>query len=282
MKERVGLAIYVEALEENEQLQWCHRVITDTVEKTAGIQVDGVEFHKRPPISKDMRRLETWRMSVGYHASQMAAQVRTSKVRIAMDDAGEDKILVRVANEENGIVCDRLLTLVDGIFAIEAVDAKDDRARIELLTQMSMECYLQPCVMVSLGKDIEGFQKMVEESYHRYCQGEMVVERVELFTEGDREQFFGDMNNPVLTGVFRRIDQVTNPIYDRENDCIVFFIRTNAYGCFSMRELIESGKSRTHRTAIDKKRVTFILQLDDSNALSDQIYSRSHGIFISQ
>lgn len=280
MQERLALSIEVEALEEKEQLKWCHRALTDTVERTTGVQVERIAFHKQPPISKDMRKLQTWRMSVGFHAAELAAQVGGEKVSAVLDEAGDDHVLLKVVNEERQEVGHRVLVLVNGVFAVDQQSGASDAARIDLLARMTIAQYLQPCVLLAVQPDREGFQTRVVEGYRQHCKGQVVVESAALFSEDDRNEFFGDIMNPVLTGVFRKIDNVTNPIYDRGDDCILFFIHTNAFGCFSIRELCESGKSRTHRTAVDKKRVVFVLLLDEVTSITDQILSRSHGIFL--
>lgn len=99
-------------------------------------------------------------------------------------------------------------------------------------------------------------------------------------------------------GLFKFIDDCNNPNMGREpaaeasasgaeagpsglgaQGLCVVVCEVNEEGQFMLRELLEGGaQSRTHRYAINKGQVLFIISVDEGAAVQDMTKSRAHAI----
>ena len=105
-------------------------------------------------------------------------------------------------------------------------------------------------------------------------------------SESDREKIFGDPSDAVMRGLIRKIDDITNPIYEQTHRdtymCII--ARVNDYGQYMLRELFENnGETKTHRLTVRKNRLMFLVLIDASDdgtlrQISSQMVSRATDI----
>ena len=81
-------------------------------------------------------------------------------------------------------------------------------------------------------------------------------------------------------GLFKFIDEISNPNMTKGETPYGFIVaHCNEVGQFMLRELLESGSSNTHRLAVRKDRLLFIMDLLPSALLTPQLMSRSVAIF---
>lgn len=66
----------------------------------------------------------------------------------------------------------------------------------------------------------------------------------------------------------------------RTSDFALITARVNEYGQFILRELLENSDSKTHRMLVRKDRVVFLVVVDEGFAISPQLQSRAHDIFM--
>ena len=84
-------------------------------------------------------------------------------------------------------------------------------------------------------------------------------------------------------GLFKVIDDFNNPNAETSSSdgllVIVIVCRVNETGQYMLRELLETnGESRTHRYAIRKDRVLFVLSVDANAGLQEMTISRAHSL----
>ena len=111
----------------------------------------------------------------------------------------------------------------------------------------------------------------------------MDVVRVELRDEKDKEKVNGHQSQ-IRGGLFKAIDDFNNPNNNKENlgkqeSVLVIVCKVNETGQYMLRELLETnGDSRTHRYAIRKDRVLFVVTVDDNAELQEMTISRAHAL----
>ena len=96
--------------------------------------------------------------------------------------------------------------------------------------------------------------------------------------EGDKVKVFGAPDE-IQGGLFKFINEVNNPNLEDQSKYAVVVAHVSVTGQFMLRELLESGQSTTHRLAVNKDRVMFILSVNNGEDLQPQFFSRAHEIF---
>lgn len=144
---------------------------------------------------------------------------------------------------------------------------------------MFRQQYLKPAVLALTGSFQQ--RKHYVSTLQRTAQAmipKLRLERIEARHEEHKEAVFGDPKEPSLGGLLRVIDQVTNPVYRRDDHFALVIADVNELGQFMLRELLEDDTSRTHRNQIYKQRIMFVMNIDSEAAVSPQLHSRAHAI----
>ena len=184
---------------------------------------------------------------------------------------------------------------MDGFFFVEG-DAvgmgglgtemeKFQRRKIATIVKMCLSSVLRPGVVVVTGQssDRVAMEGSILNEVEALCGGGMDVVRVELRDEKDKEKVNGHQSQ-IRGGLFKAIDDFNNPNNNKENlgkqeGVLVIVCKVNETGQYMLRELLETnGDSRTHRYAIRKDRVLFVVTVDDNAELQEMTISRAHAL----
>mmetsp|Transcript_30101 Transcript_30101/g.96833 ORF Transcript_30101/g.96833 Transcript_30101/m.96833 type:complete len:734 (-) Transcript_30101:1652-3853(-) len=174
----------------------------------------------------------------------------------------------------------------DGFFFLHTQDVIVEHADREYknaaLIDMCSSGFLKPCVIVvkggGKGKQLDFEAALLQQLRQQAGDGEDVAHTsVELRKESDKEQVNGHQSQ-IRGGLFKFIDDCNNPNRKSSRMCLVT-CHVNEVGQYMLRELLETnGESRTHRYAIRKDRVMFLLLVDEESALQEMTLSRAHDI----
>jgi len=123
---------------------------------------------------------------------------------------------------------------------------------------------------------------------------------VSLQTEDDNAKVFGETSE-IRGGLFKFIDDVNNERRAARRSCgtrplppfasssaaspqeplAVVLAKASEVGTFMLRELLESADmSRTHRLAVSKQRLVFLVSLNDGCNVTPQLQSRAHTLVL--
>lgn len=154
--------------------------------------------------------------------------------------------------------------------------------QVRVLADMCMGGWVKPGVVVmSHGGDEEAVVRAgIEAAGREGC----IVTRLELREDDDKGRVYGHASE-IRGGLFKLIDDCTN--VNREagdageegaKACVIV-CHVNEVGQYMLRELLDSGEiSRTHRHAISKDRVLFVVVVDAGAHLQAMTRSRAHVI----
>jgi len=291
------------------QQDWCRRMLTETIKAHAEVDVS-VLLHTPPHQSEDMRNMEKWRMSVGYHISKHitkhshpARQLASYQVAIQNKEADGSTMDVSVDGlpplvldtTDHYFYCHP--TLTSGLTSEQWQGIPTcNHAVVATLLEMYADNYLRPLVVVLTGA--KGHRATA-----RACLEALVRERVNdlhecmvsVLREQDKECVLGKTHE-LMGGLFRFIDEVNNParlataetIAQKEKDAHTKYRTSDAYaliiahvnevGQFVLRELLESGSSDTHWQRVCKDRVMFLLDIPEGSGVSSTVQSRAHHV----
>jgi len=188
-----------------------------------------------------------------------------------------------------------LLTVssMDGFFFVEG-DGRDwgvqgteaerfRRRKNATVVNMCLAEVLKPGVVVVTGGEAargEVESELLEQAVCVAGESGTKVVRVELRAEGDKEKVNGHQSQ-IRGGLFKAIDDFNNPnnAGGSSEGLLVIVCKVNETGQYMLRELLETnGESRTHRYAIRKDRVLFILSVDAQASLQEMTVSRAHAL----
>lgn len=239
-----------------------------------GCRVEIQDEKAFPQVSKDIRPLNSWWMSVSYALLLQKGAVMAEDVAFVRSIAADGGGLEVGWNNNSEAL---QLHSSDGFFY--TLQGKDKTCTI---FDMCKQAFLTPAVIVLQGT-VDALEQKEQALIKQWGdeEGGMTVRRVELTCQEDENKVLGDAGE-VRGGLLRYIDDCTNPnssTYKRarsDHVCAVF-ARVNEIGSFLLRELLEPGdKSRTHRLGVSKKRLLFVVSLDTETQLTPQLESRLH------
>eukprot|EP00293_Proteomonas_sulcata_P013581 CAMPEP_0184307260 /NCGR_PEP_ID=MMETSP1049-20130417/16061_1 /TAXON_ID=77928 /ORGANISM="Proteomonas sulcata, Strain CCMP704" /LENGTH=546 /DNA_ID=CAMNT_0026619719 /DNA_START=15 /DNA_END=1655 /DNA_ORIENTATION=+ len=175
----------------------------------------------------------------------------------------------------------------DGYFFLKGTSAAGDVNAHKLWTLLDMcrlSC-LQPGVAVLTGADAarKEYEGLIIKQLEELCGDNFACTEVELKAESDKEKVTGH-HTEIRGGIFKVIDDSNNPngrqneAGNGENLCVVL-CHVNETGQYMLRELLETnGDSKTHRHAIRKDRVLFVLSVDEDAPIQEMTKSRAHAM----
>ena len=276
--------VHVTVPSAEKQRQWCVDRLTDTAREVGGVASLDLALDLVPPELGDMRKLRQWWQTIGFHLGRRVLGQRDG-VAVSVSRDGDGSATVSVADGE----ASRLATH-DGVFWFDAgrgrhpaLDAEGapEAQQVRLLTVLDMlrHVYLRPAVVVLTGADC-GRERCLAAllTLLRAELGDRVRETdVSIREEGDKEKVFGRADE-VQGGLFRFIAEANGAARAEDGLFAVVVARVNAVGQFALRELLESGDSSTHRLAVRKDRVLFVLSIDAGVELQPPLSSRAHDV----
>jgi hypothetical protein len=188
-----------------------------------------------------------------------------------------------------------VVSSMDGFFFVEGDGGewgaqgteadKFKRRKNATLVNMCLSAVLKPGAIVLTGADDK--RAAVESEILEQAQvktanagAEMRVVRVDLREEDDKVKVNGHQSQ-IRGGLFKVIDDFNNPNTETSSShgLLAIVCNVNETGQYMLRELLETnGESRTHRYAIRKDRVLFILSVDANAALQEMTVSRAHSL----
>lgn len=197
------------------------------------------------------------------------------------------------ALSDEGAAAKPLLTVssMDGFFFVEgdggdwgagSTEAERFRRRKNAtVIKMCLASTLKPGVVVLTGADgaraaVEG--ELLQQVFASAGEEATRVVRVELREEADKDKVTGHQSQ-IRGGLFKIIDDFNNDnVPGSSAGLLVIVCGVNETGQYMLRELLEGNESRTHRFAIRKDRVLFILSVDADAGLQEMTISRAHAL----
>ena len=187
-----------------------------------------------------------------------------------------------------------LLTVssMDGFFFVEGDGGdwgasgteaeKFRRRKNSTVLDMTLSGALKPGVVVLTGgkdKRVAVEEDLLQQAVSLAGKHTAQVVRVDLRKEEDKDQVNGHQSQ-IRGGLFKVIDDFNNQnMAGRSEGILVIVCNVNETGQYMLRELLETnGESRTHRFAIRKDRVLFVLSLDADAGLQEMTISRAHAL----
>ena len=297
------------------QLAWCTDMLSRTVEATTGLDRVVVELNAAPNYTPDMRPLETWRHSVGFHISEHVNK------RLALADRAHSNATVLIRWAPHHCASERNLRVTVGLSARPSDSPGDSAAldsfnlttqdgfryhdemsvqprgpaavrlaeygiqpghRADVTTVVSMLAaeYLKPAVFVLTGSTAA--QSRTAAGIERYirtlCDPELAELHTSITSMEDKPIIFGKPGE-VRGGMCKFIDDVTNPaeIASAEHRRFALITATaTEEGQYILREMLENNTSRTHRHVARKGRVAFIVCVPEGCELRPETRSRAH------
>lgn len=276
------------------QREWCSRKLEDRITEVTNLGTVSVELTAEIPSTVDLRPLEQWWMSVAFHISrhlQIHMETITDRVteKVSIVVAGNTKLLsidfnhgfptlaleshnsfffFRPETRENQSLLEKGLPLMT-------------HANVNTLTEMLHTNYLKPCVIVLIGESEkrEKYEKILLSHFTESFGEKLHSTEVSIHGEEDKHKVFGQPHE-IQGGLFKFIASVNNPnaCGGREDLIASVFARVNELGQFILRELLENGSSSTHRQAVHKDRLVFVLSITDTCEITPQLQSRAHTI----
>ena len=261
-----------------------------------------VDFQNPLFFSSDMREMEKVHMSLSYFIcrhilsslsslSPSPKQIETLQIVVRqLDLSSIDVEINSLSSGSEQIVFDPLsLKSNDSLFfspvtvSLEnspflSLFSQGEKQEIHAICSMCWDSYISPGVIMMAGltrNELQERAEMIQEYYQKIANSEVLSQDVRIETEKDLESVFGDPTSPSLSGLPLFIDQITNPVHAKvvRGGLVVAFV--NEFGQYSLRELVESGNSDTHRTSIRKERILFVVCVEKGCQITPQMASRA-------
>jgi len=278
------------------QRVWASNMLSRSL---GGIVKVHIDDDAAPPASQDMRPLNNWWQSIGFHASKLSLKEG-------------DTLHISRSNTEAGVLelvvdSDRHAKVVSegGFFYLEHSSRTEITTPVSCVFDMTAKGWTSPGVVVfdySNAETVpEDCAERVSAELVRVC-GELngvhlrVKDLGTLEDESDKAKLYGDQSE-IRGGLVKFIDDTVNPhvqVSSELGDCKTcgqgvecsattgekrvagVIARVNNVGQFMLRELLEAGdKSRTHRLAISKRYVIYCVILLPGHSISPQTLSRA-------
>ena len=299
--------VHVQPPNPSTQREWCVRALQHAIASYMKSYTDAgisVRLNIDPPHGDDMRRLETYHMSLAFltayqlrrhkHLHKSAVQISIDPLPCPPEDLSDVSVAkwLSISFDDPDIpllpVCShdlffffnpevqRNLHLTTHLADMETVY----RPTVASLVDMVTHSFLKPAVIVLIGDSDarRSYSEMLSAYLHAQVNGKLSTTTIYAETEEHKAEIFGDPQSPSLGGLFKFIDSVTNPVYALDDHYAFVTAHVNELGQFMLRELLETDASRTHRNRILKDRTIFTLSLVDGSELSPQLQSRAHAI----
>lgn len=287
---QMGAVVRLQAPAVETQQEWCCRMLEETVRSGLGARSVCLDREGRALMpTGDMRALRKWWLSLSFHLIEAAKVISDpSDVQVSVQPGdGEGNLDAVVAcNSESAILhlgSSELCVVYPKHLAADSAFSSsglllDQESRILSLIAMLRAEYLQPAVLVVTGaQDLrELYISRVMTCLRNELSGEIRKTEVTLETEDDKEKVVGKPGD-IQGGLFKFINETNAETLEDQTKFAVVTANVNTTGQFILRELLESGRSSTHRLGIQKKRVLFIVSTADQ--LQSPLYSRAHDIF---
>jgi hypothetical protein len=182
---------------------------------------------------------------------------------------------------------------MDGFFFVEGDGGDWGSGRTEAerfrrrknatIVKMCLAGMFKPGVVVLTGADsaraaVES--EILQQAYSAAGEEASKVVHVELREEADKDKVNGHQSQ-IRGGLFKTIDDFNNRnlVAAGGEGILAIVCRVNETGQYMLRELLETnGESRTHRFAIRKDRVLFVLSVDADAQVQEMTVSRSHAL----
>lgn len=291
------------------QREWCLRALQHSMSSFLEQQASSIEtrleLNIQPPFGQDMRRLETYHMSISFLAASHILRYKVASklpISVALDpyttpdddpdheDTTAEWMAISFSDPDIPTlpICthDRFFYFNPEMQRQPAIKTlmgieHTFRPTVATLVDMVQNNFLKPAVLVLVGESEA--RVSYDRTLRAYLQaaisnGSVQTTSIRAETEDDKAVIFGDPQSPSLGGLYRFIDSVTNPVYGLDDHYAYVSAEVNELGQFMLRELLESDTSRTHRNRILKDRTVFVLSLLDGTELSPQLQSRAHAI----
>jgi len=154
-------------------------------------------------------------------------------------------------------------------------------SRISSIIEMFQHQFLKPAVLVLTGNNTDSksnYSSIIQNYLLTIFGDKLKMIQLKATDDTDRETLFGNPSDPVLSGLFRWIDDISSPVHNRTDQYGLVILEANEMGQFMTRELIENSDSKTHRNSISKARILFLIILENDVKVSSQLYSRAHEV----
>mmetsp|Transcript_7767 Transcript_7767/g.15880 ORF Transcript_7767/g.15880 Transcript_7767/m.15880 type:complete len:729 (-) Transcript_7767:634-2820(-) len=279
----------------------------------AAVEVQQV-WHHPPPAHADMRMQRWWTTTFALHAQQHAARVLRDAAAAPSSSEGEEGApaavrlqMLRVSDTEIDVAAGAVgasgRTELDELRRVRCEEGSvlntrgelhgatvpaltahgvpaADHAKILTVLEMFKADYLQPVVLTLMGTEASraAYRAGILELVRAEHGAKLRETHLTLLAEEDKEHVMGQVSD-VRGGLFKFIDEVNNPNAAAEEGLYGAVVATvNETGQFMLRELNESGRSRTHRLQVFKDRLMFLMDIVEGAALTHQLHSRSIAI----
>ena len=257
--------------------------------------------------SSDLRSLGSWWNTLAFHAVRVSMDVSElclSKGRASApltvyfesDDYGKCSVrAVERGDAEIGAEAIVRVHAEDGIFwsAPPPLEAGTNLPeRVVQVVWMHRLNWLRPAVIAVRGSHDRqrSVASAIEDVVRSWSGPQYVVKRIELElrTDADKVRLFGSKSS-VQGGLFAWIAGEVNGGHMTEESILgVIVLRVSHEGQFAAREVLEASESRTHRLAVRKDRLLFLVlplgnegegeSAADERVLQPQLLSRCHAV----
>jgi hypothetical protein len=198
------------------QLDWCRSILNDIVREQCSVLANSlvdVKLNVQPPLTKDMRKLEKWKLSVGFLISQHInkhSSASRSLERISIESNGDHhsvkvsfKSLDELGHPEKEVFDDLEIRSKDGYFFYSsnfADSSEEQLVRAQLILDMLMANFFKPAVFVvhadsqdELNSKQESLVKLISARFEKNLH-QLSIEATQ---EEHHERIFGNAQAPV-------------------------------------------------------------------------------------
>lgn len=280
------------------QQLWCKKNLEHRLlEVVTGLVKVQVDMRATPPHTTDLRPLEQWWMSTAFHVSQAIIAATSGEdspssysATVTVDNRGNTQNLSVLVAVDGKMLPELQLDTHNAFFYFKAgygchdllsengIPQETQPTAVTIVDMLGWN-YLKPGVVVLTGDEF--MRERYVNAFRVYMQ-HVFGERlrgcgVELACEDDKVKVFGNPSE-IQGGLFKFIASVNNPnaCGGRDDLVALVVVECNEVGQFIIRELLECGESRTHRQAVQKDRILFVLSIDGD--CTAQIVSRAHSM----
>eukprot|EP01124_Arcella_intermedia_P001826 TRINITY_DN11009_c0_g1_i2.p1 TRINITY_DN11009_c0_g1~~TRINITY_DN11009_c0_g1_i2.p1 ORF type:complete len:556 (-),score=194.37 TRINITY_DN11009_c0_g1_i2:13-1680(-) len=293
------------------QRRWCRRGVEDVIggylKGKCGKEVLRVvcDFEEEvlPPVTKDMRILEKWRLNIAFLISvHIEKHIQPIPDYVAIGVTGKAPHITVLFKSPTAPSIS--LHSEDSYLYFPKESPADSHLSahniptpfhppLSLLTDMLLNQFLSPAVLViapqhpspspsspSSSSPSLQLSSLYLSSLQKLLPNKLKHIHYSLKTEEDKEKVFGSPSDPIMNGIFSWIESINGKyvVQQKEEQGKLFGVITieaSEMGQFMIRELLESGDSKTHKNSVSKERIMFVVVVEEG-FLSPQLLSRAH------